>query len=71
MSTEQKPEQKSNLVKPKREFGLENSPDAYIISVHVQNMMATFGEEYVRSILKELFLTPAAKPRKSKKVGNE
>lgn len=61
--------QNSKLVKPKREFGLESSPDAYIISVHVQNMMATFGEEYVRSILKELFLTPAKK--RSNKAANE
>ena len=66
MNIEQKtpaPEQKTNLVQPKREFGLESSPDAYIISVHIRNMMATMGEEYVRAIITELFLT-TSKPQK-------
>lgn len=64
MNIEQKtpaPEQKTNLVQPKREFGLESSPDAYIISVHIRNMMATMGEEYVRAIITELFLPRPAK----------
>ena len=58
---------KGQLIKSKREFGLESSPDAYVISIHVRNMMATYGEEYVRSILKELFLTeqkPKGQPSK-------
>lgn len=59
----------TNVVTPKNGFGLENSPNAYIISVHVQNMMATMGEQYVRDVITELFLKEV-KPTKKRKVAN-
>jgi hypothetical protein len=51
-----------------RKFALSKSPDAYIISVHIRNMMATYGEEQVRSVL-ALFLPKAS--NKSKKASGE
>lgn len=53
-----------------REFLLTNKPIVYIISVHIHNMMATYGEEYVRSVIKELFLTEQPKRKNQKIVAN-
>ena len=58
----------NKVVTPKQEFGLESNPHAYIISVHIRNMMATYGEQYVRDVLKELFLTPAKQKAPKKAV---
>lgn len=61
----------NNVIKSeKREFELANKPQAYVISVHIRNMMATYGEEYVRSVMKELFLTEQPKRRTKKTVVN-
>lgn len=61
----------NNVIKSeKREFALANEPQAYVISVHIRNMMATYGEEYVRSVMKELFLTEQPKRRTKKTVVN-
>lgn len=63
-------EEKTNVVKStKREFGLELSPDAYVISIHVRNMMATYGPEYVRDVLVELFLKPSKPSTKPPQTG--
>jgi hypothetical protein len=58
-------QEEGKVIQAQDKFNLSDSPDAYIISVHIQNMMASFGEERTRSIIKELFLTEA--PRKTKK----
>ena len=62
-------DQKNNVIQAQDKFHLSESPDAYVISVHIQNMMASFGEERVRSIIKELFLTKA--PKKTRKAVGE
>lgn len=61
--------QEGTVIKSQEKFGLNESPDAYVISVHIQNMMATFGEERTRSIIQELFLTKV--PKKTKKASGE
>jgi len=48
-------------------FALSNSPDACIISMHIRNMMATYGQEQVRSVL-SLFLPQVPNKAKNKKV---
>lgn len=55
--------EKTNVIQPKVEFGLEHSPDAYVISVHMRNMMATYGDKFVLSVVAELFLKQAATKR--------
>lgn len=48
----------------------DENPVDYMISVHMQNMYATYGEDKVRNTLKELFgleFKPAKK-RRNKKV---
>ena len=64
-----KNDQKNNVIQAQEKFHLSESPDAYVISVHIRNMMAAYGEERVRSIIKELFLTET--PKKAKKVVGE
>jgi hypothetical protein len=61
-------QQKSNLIKAQDRFGFKHDPDAYIISVHIRNMMATFGEERTLFMIKELFFTGASKKGTDKKV---
>ena len=34
--------------------------DDYVISLHIRNMFATFGEEKVRAAFKELFEAPSS-----------
>lgn len=57
-------------------------PDDYAISIHIQDMFATFGEEYTRRTIEDLFgirlVKPIGKPIEEttawtkilKKVGN-
>jgi hypothetical protein len=61
-------QQKNNLIKAHDRFGFRHDPDAYIISVHIQNMMATFGEERTLFMIKELFFTDAHKNNNKKKA---
>jgi hypothetical protein len=44
------------VIQSQDRFALSDSPDAYVISLHIRNMMATFGEEYVRDVIRTLFL---------------
>jgi hypothetical protein len=37
-------------------------PDDYAISIHIQNMFATFGEEYTRQAIEDLFGIRLVKP---------
>lgn len=53
----------------KKQFELINSPAAYTISIHMRNLIATYGEENVRYIIKDLFLTQVdKKDKKTKKA---
>lgn len=61
--------QDGKVIQAQEKFKLSDSPDAYVISVHIQNMMATFGEERTRSIIKELFLTEAPKKQRKQASG--
>jgi hypothetical protein len=61
-------QQKNKIIKAHDRFGFKHDPDAYIISVHIQNMMATFGEERTLFMIKELFFTDAHKNNNKKKV---
>jgi len=62
---------KNNLIKSKkREFSLEAAPDAYIICVHMRNMMATMGEQFVREVILELFFNPELKKGNLKTANN-
>lgn len=59
--------QTNQVTETKMRFKLSDNPTAYIVSVHVRNLMATYGEKSVRGIIKELFLDEAQKS--NKKVG--
>lgn len=48
----------------KKKFALSENPVDYILSVHVRNLMATYGEEKVRQSMKDLFLTETKKNKK-------
>lgn len=39
----------------KKPFPLQSEPADFQISVHIQNLFTTFGEEKVRQSMKELF----------------
>jgi hypothetical protein len=39
----------------KREFPLTQEPVDLILSIHMRNLFATYGEDQVRTALKELF----------------
>lgn len=39
----------------KKDFFLNDCPIDMVISIHMRNMMATYGEQKVRNTLKELF----------------
>lgn len=41
-----------------------NQPTDYILTVHVQNLIATYGEEAVKSFVKQFIIT---KKRKNKR----
>lgn len=57
-------------MKNRSQFKLSEKVDAYIISLHVRNLMATYGEQEVREIIKVLFLEDQ-KTKKQKKGGLE
>lgn len=61
------------LIEARERFSLSKEPDAYIISVHIQNLMATYGEVYVKEMIKDLFFTERKTVNKNKKdkVSNE
>jgi hypothetical protein len=50
-----------------RAFKLSESPEAYIVSLHVRNLINTYGQETVQKIINELFLSNATKGKR--KVG--
>jgi hypothetical protein len=53
-------------------FTLSNKVEAYIISVHIRNLMATYGEEDVLSVIAALFMPPSTAPKRKKtKVSGE
>lgn len=54
----------SNII----QFPAEPQPVDLIISRHIQNMMATLGEEVVRAKIKELFGINIDRRAKAKKV---
>lgn len=39
----------------KKDFNLNDQPVAYVISIHMHNMFATYGTKKVKHILKELY----------------
>lgn len=53
----------------KSQFKLDEKVDAYIISLHVRNLMATYGEQEVREIIKVLFLEDKKQGNKTKRRG--
>lgn len=46
----------------------KNSPNTYLISVHMQNMMATFGSKETLETIKELFFSEGKKRKNNKKA---
>lgn len=58
-----------NQKRQNKKFALMDSPDAYVVSVHMRNMMATYGEARVKDIVKELFLQEARKTKRKSAVG--
>jgi len=52
----------------KREFALKNNPTAYIISVHMRNIMATYGAELTKNIVSELFLNQSVIVQEKKEL---
>ncbi len=45
----------------KKNFALVDQPVAYVISIHMSNMFATYGTKKVKHILKELYNIDVAK----------
>ena len=43
-------------MKNKSKFALDEKVDAYIVSLHIRNLMNTYGKENVQEIIKVLFL---------------
>lgn len=56
-----------NVIDTKK-FKLADNPVDYILSVHVRNLMATYGEQKVRTSLKEMF-SLQTRTRSKKAVG--
>lgn len=52
-------------------FKLSNSPQSYIISMYIRNLMCTYGEEYVREIMRILFLSECSGKVEKKAFGEE
>lgn len=57
-----------NVIDTKK-FKLADNPVDYILSVHVRNLMATYGEEKVKSSIKELFFAEVKTKKVKKAVG--
>lgn len=81
-----KKQNKNSLVETKnrvKTFALFNEPQAYTISLHINNMIASLGEDYVKSVIWELFFARSeyalknfnknkkAKTQKTKKLVNK
>lgn len=58
------------IINSSKEFALSHSPLSYIVSVHMQNLMLTYGETKVKKIIKELFFSEKVKNAKNKKTAN-
>jgi hypothetical protein len=58
----------NNLIDASDRFGSNTSPDAYRISIHVKNMIITYGEDYVKDVITKLFLKQQTKKVCQKKV---
>ena len=52
-------------INDKSRFALDDSPGAYVISVHINNLIATYGEKNVLSIIKELYMKGEGKKKKA------
>lgn len=61
--------EKKQPINDKSRFALDDSPDAYVISLHINNLIATYGEKNVLGTIKELFLREELKKNKKKVVG--
>jgi len=62
---------KTNTIDAREKFNLSESPEAYIISLHIGNMIATYGEKQVLEIIRELFLAEQPGKRTRKPAVNE
>lgn len=49
---------------------LDEEPIDYILTVHIQNLVNTYGEEYVRYFLEELFFAKDYLKKDVKDVSN-
>lgn len=63
--------QDGKVIQAQAKFALNDSPDAYVIGLHMRNMMSVYGEERVLSIIKELFLAEQPKNRTRKTAVGE
>lgn len=63
--------QNQKVIPSNYKFKLSNSPHAYIISVHIRNLMYTYGEEYVREVMRTLFLAEDSNKKAKKASGEE
>lgn len=54
-----------NVIKTKKKFRLEEAPVAFVVSVHIRNMMATYGEKAVKEVFSELFLNKTEKKKEA------
>jgi hypothetical protein len=51
---------------PNKAFKLVDKHDAYVVSLHIRNLMATYGEQEVREMFKVLFLVEQKKTKQRK-----
>jgi hypothetical protein len=50
---------------------LSHRTDTQIVSLHMENLIATFGEERVRAIVADMFVKRATKRAKKQMASNE
>lgn len=53
-------------MKPNNKFQLTDKVDAYVVSLHIRNLMNTYGKENVQEIIKVLFLEDQKKTKQRK-----
>jgi hypothetical protein len=57
-------------MKPNKAFKLVDKVDAYVISLHVRNLMATYGDKETLEIIRVLFMDDIKQKKTNKrKVG--